>query len=69
MEMVVILLVIVLLFGANRLPELARASGQALGEFRRGREDVEADRRAGQKGDEESTSGRTPDYPGRDRPA
>jgi sec-independent protein translocase protein TatA len=41
LEMLVVLLVVVLLFGANRLPKLARASGQALGEFRRGREDVE----------------------------
>ena len=40
-EMIVILLIVVLLFGANKLPKLARSSGQALGEFRRGREDIE----------------------------
>lgn len=41
MEMLVILLVAVLLFGANKLPKLARASGQAMGEFKKGREDIE----------------------------
>jgi sec-independent protein translocase protein TatA len=46
-ELVVILLVVVLLFGANKLPKLARASGQAMGEFRRGREEIEAELRAG----------------------
>jgi sec-independent protein translocase protein TatA len=46
-EMLVILLVVVLLFGANKLPRLARASGQAMGEFRRGREEIEAELRAG----------------------
>jgi sec-independent protein translocase protein TatA len=42
-EMLVVLLVIVLLFGANKLPKLARASGQAMGEFKKGREDVETE--------------------------
>jgi sec-independent protein translocase protein TatA len=46
-EMLVVLLVVVLLFGANKLPKLARASGQAMGEFRRGREEIEAELRAG----------------------
>lgn len=40
-ELLVILLVAVLLFGANKIPELARASGQALGEFQRGRQELE----------------------------
>jgi sec-independent protein translocase protein TatA len=29
------------LFGANRVPKLARSSGNAIGEFRQGREQVE----------------------------
>ncbi|WP_198662050.1 Sec-independent protein translocase subunit TatA/TatB [Halorussus litoreus] len=41
MEMMIILLIAVLLFGANKLPKLARSSGQAIGEFRKGREDIE----------------------------
>lgn len=40
-EMIVILLVLVLLFGANKIPKLARSSGQAIGEFQKGREQVE----------------------------
>lgn len=45
-ELLVILLLVVLLFGADRLPKLARSSGQAMGEFRKGREAVEAEIRA-----------------------
>jgi sec-independent protein translocase protein TatA len=40
-ELIIILAVVVLLFGANKIPKLARASGQAMGEFRRGREEIE----------------------------
>lgn len=40
-EMLVILLVLVLLFGANKIPQLARSSGQAIGEFRKGRQELE----------------------------
>lgn len=35
------LLIVVLLFGANKIPKLARSSGQAIGEFQRGREEIE----------------------------
>jgi sec-independent protein translocase protein TatA len=45
-ELLVILLLVVLLFGADRLPKLARSSGQAMGEFRKGRDAVEAEIRA-----------------------
>ena len=31
----------VLLFGANKIPKLARSSGQAIGEFQKGREELE----------------------------
>ncbi|MFB6149955.1 MAG: twin-arginine translocase TatA/TatE family subunit [Halobacteriales archaeon] len=41
MELAVILLIAVLLFGANKIPKLARATGQAMGEFQRGREEIE----------------------------
>ena len=40
-EVFVVLLIIVLLFGANKLPKLARSSGQAMGEFKKGREEME----------------------------
>jgi len=45
MELAIILLLAVLLFGANKLPQLARSSGQAIGEFKRGREELEAELR------------------------
>lgn len=41
MELVIILLLVVLLFGASKIPKLARSTGQAMGEFRRGREEIE----------------------------
>jgi sec-independent protein translocase protein TatA len=41
MEMMVILMIAVLLFGANKIPKLARSTGQAMGEFQKGRQQVE----------------------------
>ncbi|WP_254274325.1 Sec-independent protein translocase subunit TatA/TatB [Haloarcula marina] len=40
-EMMVILLIAVLLFGANKIPKLARSTGEAMGEFQKGRTEVE----------------------------
>jgi len=37
----VILLIVLLLFGAKKLPELARGVGKSLGEFKRAREEFE----------------------------
>lgn len=39
-ELLVILVIILLLFGAKRLPELARALGRAVREFKRGASDL-----------------------------
>ena len=41
MELAVILLIAILLFGANKIPKLARSTGEAMGEFKKGREAVE----------------------------
>ena len=38
-EVLLILVVILLLFGGRKLPELARALGKSLSEFKRGREE------------------------------
>jgi sec-independent protein translocase protein TatA len=40
-ELLIILVLAVLLFGASKIPKLARSSGQAIGEFQKGREQVE----------------------------
>ncbi|MGM0605835.1 MAG: Sec-independent protein translocase subunit TatA/TatB [Halobacteriota archaeon] len=44
-ELLIILLVLVLLFGANKIPKLARSTGQAMGEFKKGRTEVEEELR------------------------
>jgi sec-independent protein translocase protein TatA len=38
-ELLIILLVILVLFGAKKLPDLARALGRSLNEFKKGREE------------------------------
>lgn len=62
-ELWIILLIIVLLFGAKKLPDLARSVGQSMTEFRKGTqmgedEDAERDR---------ETDDRTPRERGRDQ--
>ena len=54
-ELLIILLVLVLLFGANKIPKLARSTGQAMGEFRKGREQVEEELKDMQDGETDST--------------
>jgi sec-independent protein translocase protein TatA len=41
LEMGIIFLIVIVLFGANKLPKLARSSGQAIGEFQKGRQQIE----------------------------
>lgn len=50
MELAVILLIAVLLFGANKIPKLARSTGEAMGEFKKGREQVEQELQEMQEG-------------------
>ncbi len=38
-ELLLVLLVILLLFGARKLPDLARALGRSLSEFKKGRDE------------------------------
>jgi sec-independent protein translocase protein TatA len=40
-ELLLILFIVLLLFGAKKLPELSRSLGRSLGEFKKGKEDLE----------------------------
>lgn len=42
-EILVILLLVLVLFGAKRLPDLARSIGKSLNEFKKGMKDVTGD--------------------------
>ena len=52
-ELLIVLLVLVLLFGANKIPKLARSTGQAMGEFKRGRSEIEEELSEMQDGDDD----------------
>ncbi|WP_254862469.1 twin-arginine translocase TatA/TatE family subunit [Halovivax gelatinilyticus] len=42
-ELLIILFIAILLFGANKIPKLARSTGEAMGEFQKGKEKVETE--------------------------
>ena len=48
-EMIVIFLIILLLFGAKKIPELARGIGKGMGEFKKAKEDFESEIKAGEE--------------------
>ena len=49
-EWLIVLLVVVLLFGASAIPKLARSLGQAKKEFKKGMEEGEAEQDKKQEG-------------------
>ena len=62
-ELLIILLIAVLLFGANKIPQLARSTGEAMGEFQKGREEVEQELQEMRDGPEEVDSSTEVDDP------
>lgn len=42
-EVLIILLVVVLLFGGKKIPELARSLGRSMKEFKKGRDAIDAE--------------------------
>ncbi|MFQ5523198.1 MAG: twin-arginine translocase TatA/TatE family subunit [Acidimicrobiia bacterium] len=55
-EWIIVLLVVVLIFGARKLPELARSLGASAKEFRKGIEEGAKDAAAEQKSDSSEAS-------------
>ena len=51
-EIILILIVLLLLFGAKRIPEIARSLGKSLSQFKRGLRDVEIDESGNDNEDE-----------------
>lgn len=51
-ELLIILVVVLLIFGPRRLPEMAKGIGQSVREFRKGIRDMKDDFEAGTKDDE-----------------
>ncbi len=55
-EILLIFLLVILLFGADKLPKLARSSGEAMGEFQKGRDEVERELKAAKESTVSTTS-------------
>lgn len=47
-EMIVIFLIVLLLFGAKKIPELARGVGKGMGEFKKAKKDFEKELKEGE---------------------
>ena len=52
-ELVIILIIVLVLFGANRLPDLARSLGSSMKEFKKGVNEVKGEDAAATKKEEE----------------
>ena len=48
-EMVVIFLIVLLLFGAKKIPELARGVGKGMGEFKKAKHEFEREIKMGEE--------------------
>lgn len=54
-ELLIILLIVLILFGAQRLPDLARSLGSSVKEFKKGVNEVKADDTSAKKEEEKKT--------------
>lgn len=46
-ELIIVCVVIILLFGAKKLPELSRSVGRSISEFKKGKEEAERELKVG----------------------
>lgn len=51
-ELIIILVIVLLLFGAKKLPDLASSMGKSIKEFRKASEDADADETPAATGDD-----------------
>lgn len=56
-ELIIILVVLLLLFGAKRIPEIARSIGQSLNQFKKGLKDASLEDDQETKADEDKIEG------------
>jgi len=61
-ELLVILVIVLVLFGANRLPQLARSLGSSLKEFKKGIDDGQAKESSGERTCGQCKSALAPDW-------
>ena len=64
-EMILIFIVVLLLFGAKKLPELARGMGKSLGEFKKAKDEFEHEIMTA---DQDAYHGHTDDKPSASEP-
>lgn len=63
-ELLIILFVLILLFGAKKLPELAKGIGRSMGEFKKAKQDFEGEVERGEhEADKKAPSTRTDEKP------
>ena len=58
--LILIFVIIILLFGATKIPELAKGLGRAMGEFKRGKMEVEREMKTEEMKWEQEKQGETP---------
>jgi len=63
-ELVLLVLIILLLFGAKRIPDLARSLGRSIGEFKKGRAEGEQEAREAAAKKNEADEKKPDDSPG-----